>query len=298
MITTPAHLPPADRPPRRATARGFSLVEVLLAIFILGIGMIMVASVFPVGADWTRQTTEDTVAQAIAQNAFTVIETHYGPGGDRPELGINVGNTVLSGATPFQLQPLPGLTNIPIGERAYQFGSNNPFPASNPAGCTYFWTALCRLNPAHNNGAGAISPAAAFKYDVYILVFRKGAAEHVFTPVVGKDIAGVRNYPAEDFVPAVWSVAYNAGQHDPARTPMVYNAVPPVGEIGVGVVSGTVFRQGIDAPTAVDFTAAGAGGAVAKPAVKTGGENVIYSPAADGTTASPLIYVYQTTLSQ
>src|SRR4051812_41156300 len=55
-----------------ATRRGFSLVEVLLAIFILGIGMIMVASVFPVGANWTRQTAEGSVSQTIAQSAMSV----------------------------------------------------------------------------------------------------------------------------------------------------------------------------------------------------------------------------------
>ena len=48
---------------------GFSLVEVLLATFILGIGMIMVASIFPVGANWTREATEDSVGQVISQAA-------------------------------------------------------------------------------------------------------------------------------------------------------------------------------------------------------------------------------------
>jgi len=44
-------------------------VELLLAVFLLAIGLIGLLSVFPIGADWTRQVTEESVAQNVARNA-------------------------------------------------------------------------------------------------------------------------------------------------------------------------------------------------------------------------------------
>src|SRR5690242_19549346 len=89
-------------PRRERQGRGFSLMEVLLAVFILGIGLIMVATIFPVGADWTRQSTEDSIAQTIAQNAMAIIRDNYAPSSLN---GNTAGRLSTIGAT---VQALPG----------------------------------------------------------------------------------------------------------------------------------------------------------------------------------------------
>src|SRR5271170_4830714 len=91
--------------------RGFSLIEVMLSVFILGIGLIMVATIFPVGADWTRQTAQNDVAQTVAQNALSVIQATYGPNGS----AANQLSSITGG-----LQALPSMSNnLPVSERCY-----------------------------------------------------------------------------------------------------------------------------------------------------------------------------------
>jgi len=323
--------------PRRrfaVSARAFSLVEVLLAVFILGIGMIMVASVFPVGATWTRQTAEESIAQTVAQNALSVLQTTYGTGGamhDRLAPDFLSGpaaanpanlNSILKSLPPsalpspppgpFVLQAFPNFTNIPPSERAYQFGSTNPFPAANPQVCTYFWTALVRLNPAHRGldpNTNFVQLSSTYNYDVYILVFRKGAANHYFSPVppvsslpsgaTYLEIPNMRGafYPFDEgLIPSVGYAGWLRGQYAASQSPPIHDALPGIGQYGIGVYSGTVFRQVVDpnpSAPALPYQCA------TPPPFLIGGEPVIFSPAPDAaaSSASPLIYIYQTTMS-
>ncbi|MCH7879412.1 MAG: hypothetical protein IH914_08890, partial [candidate division Zixibacteria bacterium] len=48
---------------------GFSLVEVLLAIFILGLGIISIVSLFPAGIAQQRQSVDDIIGPIVPQNA-------------------------------------------------------------------------------------------------------------------------------------------------------------------------------------------------------------------------------------
>ncbi len=275
--------------------RAFTILEILLAVFILGIGMIMVAAVFPVGAKWTREATEDTVGQGIANNAVQTIESAYSyPNGQltgfvTPDRNPATSkNTILLSGNPFQLQALPGFINIPLGTRAYAFGSNNPASVTsvNAKQCTYFWTALARISPAQrqNFGSPGVNPPTIYNYDVFILVFKKGDAAHVFK-VDAREVPGLRA-AADTFIPSVLYTDYAAGVYGNTNPP-VTGAVPDIGAIGIGVISGTSFRQKFDANLNSSFTS--------PPIIA--GEKIIVCPPADGTVATPLVYVYSTTMT-
>jgi len=53
--------------------RAFSLIEVLLAVFILGIGVISIAALFPAGISQQRQSVDDVFGPTVANNALAII---------------------------------------------------------------------------------------------------------------------------------------------------------------------------------------------------------------------------------
>jgi prepilin-type N-terminal cleavage/methylation domain-containing protein len=59
--------------------RGFSLIEVLLAIFILGIGAISIAAIFPAGIVQQRQTVDDMMGPIVANNALELLRSKLKP---------------------------------------------------------------------------------------------------------------------------------------------------------------------------------------------------------------------------
>jgi hypothetical protein len=187
-----------------------------------------------------------------------------------------------------------------MNERAYQFSKSatmqNAFPVTDPTRCVYFWTALARLSPSHqapnSPNTNFIMPASSYRYDVYILVFRKGWIDQSF-PAFNSEVFKTRLDAAGNlhgYIPSTLYTTYNAGAYNPSTTPVIQNAMPPIGEYGIGAISGTVFRQGIDPSLS---------GALPRPMIAISGtpEPIIYCPPSAGTTSSPLINVYQTTLS-
>ena len=55
--------------PRPASRRGFSFVEVLFAVMILGIGFIMIAGIFPVAISQAQGTADETISASVARGA-------------------------------------------------------------------------------------------------------------------------------------------------------------------------------------------------------------------------------------
>jgi type II secretory pathway pseudopilin PulG len=228
--------------------RAFSIIEVLLAVMILGIGLIMVATLFPVAASWTRESSTETVAQSVARSAMATLRQHYGPGGDQAD--------ALSSFSSSTVAALPGITAIPLAERAYRFGA----PITDPATCTFFWTVLGRRSPAQ--------PAEGHSVNIYVLVFCKSSLEQQFSEAAKMGSTGDPLY-----VP---------------RAAMVDVAtLPRPGEYGIGQTTGSVFR----------VVLGGGLTSIANPPLSPTDAAIWVAPPADGTAASPLVSIYQTTLS-
>ena len=66
----------AQRPTSTRRRRlGFSLIELLLAIFILGVGIISIAAVFPAGIILQRKAQDDVLGPAVAESALSLIRS-------------------------------------------------------------------------------------------------------------------------------------------------------------------------------------------------------------------------------
>jgi len=71
------HIPPRTMHPRPAVIgqarRAFSLLELMISIMILGLGLVMVATVFPVSMGMSRETLQMSIAQAAADTAHATL---------------------------------------------------------------------------------------------------------------------------------------------------------------------------------------------------------------------------------
>tara|TARA_B110000495_G_C23043306_1_gene627822 strand:+ start:7623 stop:8810 length:1188 start_codon:yes stop_codon:yes gene_type:complete len=92
------------------TRRGFSLIELLLAIFILGIGIISIATLFPAGIAQQLKTTDDVIGPIVARNALTLIRSRV----EQEDFG---------GAEPFEPEWSPFLCGFSLTQN-----SINPWP--------------------------------------------------------------------------------------------------------------------------------------------------------------------------
>lgn len=97
--------------------RGFSLIELLLAIFILGVGIISVAAVFPAGIIQQRRTQDDVLGPVIAEAAMATIRSKVSQSdfGTFEEFGIagSASFSFLQGEFPNSwLDPLDAYTQV------------------------------------------------------------------------------------------------------------------------------------------------------------------------------------------
>jgi len=107
----------------RTLRRAFSLIEVLLAIFILGIGAISIAAIFPAGIVQQRQTVDDMLGATVANNALEIIRAKVSQS--------DFGTFEQFGATPF-IVTVPG--DWPWSRPAFFTGTSTLGPVIIPEG--------------------------------------------------------------------------------------------------------------------------------------------------------------------
>jgi len=66
---------------------GFTFIEVLFAVILLGIGFIMIAGIFPAAIQQTGAAADETAGQAVAQSALALIQEGVNSGMPMPKTG-------------------------------------------------------------------------------------------------------------------------------------------------------------------------------------------------------------------
>lgn len=78
---------------------GFSLIELMVAIVVLGLGLVMVATVFPIAWGQARKYSEAGTMKSIVGNAEAMVELLASEGGLRPPRGSFAGDLVVTTVT-------------------------------------------------------------------------------------------------------------------------------------------------------------------------------------------------------
>ena len=275
----------------RQRRAAFSLVEILVAIFVLSIGLIMIAGIFPVAVKWTADDAQTSIAQVIAKNAVATIETQYAsPSGTFPPAALNLT------ATPPNY--------MGYGPFCYNFGNSSPYPNINPAPAAppstvpppgvYYWSALILPASSTIAGSSGIYPGMQNNlYTIYVFVFNKGDINNTFTAgdtgaLDMQPVPQSSGTPITSYYPQLYSGTLSS----------VIGGVLPVGAQGLDLNTGAVFRAIVDASGNYSVTSVPPSTTSPNPNYTAiSGNTVIFAPPAIGQTASPLIYVYVTTVS-
>lgn len=157
---------------------GFTLVELMLAIGILGVGLVMIGTAFPSAMLENKQSMDDTMATLVGQNAVAIARTR-------------LRHSFLSGAR-WDAGDWIDASLIPQAEQAY-----TPLGEATRFG---YLMKVKRLQSGRNDYAVAVLPYQKFRPDdtvdltTSVLQFGAGASVQDGYKVVLKNVSGTA-YP-------------------------------------------------------------------------------------------------------
>ncbi|MCK4873424.1 MAG: prepilin-type N-terminal cleavage/methylation domain-containing protein [Phycisphaerales bacterium] len=192
-----------EKTPRGTHRRAFTLIEVLMAVFILSIGLISLAAVFPAGIELQRRGADDLNSVTAANAMFGRLLGHPSLNSDRLNEGWtgmlkpggtfgSTGTTWMTGIAedaslvePIELDEDGNLTlhvqywdptqviTFPLADRLWP-SSGNP---------RYIWDLMLRRPDAVSGGLDAVSLATQMKSRMQIaIVFRRVDAGYKWDP--------------------------------------------------------------------------------------------------------------------
>ena len=159
-------------------AQGMSLVELLMAIGILGVTMMLIAAAFPAGVAMSVAVSDETTAQMAFQQALSVIRDNYSVSKVENDFGLSE----LASDTAYDVIPndylginTSGNYDGPVGfdNREYEFAQGE--------GSFFSWSTIMRR-------MGTAGPRGNL-HQVVVVVSRRGAGNARFVPdaTVGGD---------------------------------------------------------------------------------------------------------------
>ncbi len=137
---------------RAFSARGFTILEVMIAMGIFVIAFVAVAAIFPAGAYLQKQTMAEIQGKSVADSAKALLAA-------KPFSATTLDAAILPGAS-WAVSAVPGLNGTwPLGDRSF------PSNAATPEEGSYFWVPLVRrtITPAPN----------ANDWQVFVFVLRR-----------------------------------------------------------------------------------------------------------------------------
>lgn len=210
---------------------GFTLAEVLISIGVFAIGMIAVASLFPVGALLQKETADDILAKQASTNARATIEaigltyiqgdpdTDLGMYHPAPTSGTNVVMPVGAGPGPFgAVAPTTFFDRFPLDSRSFPSTEDQPNDRDHFA---FFFV--------RDSGGSPASPS----WQGFILVVDREDGQD-YTDVFNGLTYGV---PTVNGVPYI-TIDGKTGEWNTSNPPLI--TAPPTGEVyyhpnGIGV---------------------------------------------------------------
>ena len=174
----------ASHPDFRRRSRGFTLIELLIAMFILAIGIVSIAGLFPVAGSMQKSTFESVIAKHAYRDARAYID---GIALDETDLitGLTGGYDTSGELERFRAGFYSGgAPTLPLGDRGY------PSTATDTAKRDAFWVPMAR---------DADTEAGTREFHLYIFVLIRDK-DATFT-----DRNGAANQHDPDYVPVVRS---------------------------------------------------------------------------------------------